>query len=175
MLHIRADVRRLYPSGNFALCLLLALLSPRYHPVLLYRLTQACLRLRLAPLAYVLSYVNLVLYRVEIALRSEIGPGLEIPHGNCVIGALRIGSGFSIFQGCTIGSRAGNLENPQEPVGEDRPVIGDNVVMYANSVVVGPIVIGSNCTIGANTLVMQNMADGQVARCAPAMIEARRS
>jgi serine O-acetyltransferase len=123
--------------------------------------------LKLRPLAYILALANLLIYRVEIALETEIGPGLEIPHGNCVIGAYRIGSNFTIFQGCTIGSHSGNLDDPQKPIGDDRPIIGDNVVMYANSIVVGPITIGSKCVIGANTFVAESLDNETIVKAAP--------
>lgn len=173
MLYVREDVRRLYPRASLWRSVLMAFLSPRYHPVLLYRLSRVCVRLRLLPLAYLLSGLNLFLYRVEIALRTEIGPGLEIPHGNCVIGALRIGANFTIFQGCTIGARAGNLDDPQRPIDDTRPTIGNNVVMYTNSVLVGPITIGSDCVIGANTLVTDSVPDGHIVHCAPAIVRKR--
>jgi serine O-acetyltransferase len=43
------------------------------------------------------------------------------------------------------------------------PVIGNNVVLGARAVVLGPVRIGDNATIGACALVMKDMGEGQIA------------
>lgn len=175
MTTLTADIRRLYPTGSLALATLKALLSPRFHPVLLYRAMRLCVRLKLTPLAYVLALTNLLLYRVEIALSCAIGPGLMIPHGNCVISAVRVGANFTIFQGCTIGTKAGNLGDPQQPIsGADRPVLGDGVVMYCNAVVVGPITVGDNSAFGANTFTANDVPAGSIVLNPPATVKPKK-
>lgn len=37
------------------------------------------------------------------------------------------------------------------------PIIGDNVVIYANATVLGRITIGSGCVVGANVWVTRDM------------------
>ena len=92
---------------------------------------------------------------VEIYVRSgEIGENFWLPHRYCVINAEKIGKNVSVLQGVTIGD---NHEGA-------RPVIGDNVVIYPNAVVVGGITIGNNVYIGAGSFVNYDVPDGGTVR-----------
>lgn len=51
-----------------------------------------------------------------------------------------------------------------------RLVIGDNVTICANAVVVGGITIGSNVIIGAGAVVISDLPDNSVAVGVPAKI-----
>ena len=63
---------------------------------------------------------------------------VEHPTGS-VIGRAHIGDGFMFYQGCTVGGNNGKY-----------PTIGENVVMYSNSKILGDSRIGNNVLIGAN-------------------------
>lgn len=45
------------------------------------------------------------------------------------------------------------------------PVIGDNVIIYANSVVVGNISVGDNAIIGANCVINFNVPTNAIVTC----------
>jgi len=158
------DAQRLYPKVSSTRACLLSLFNPRFHPVIIYRLAHCLRRFPLRPIGLVLSLLNWILFRVEIALDTEIGPGLFIPHGSVIIGAYRIGENFSIFSGAVIGARSGNLNCPTAPIGPDRPTIGSNTTIYANAVLVGPIQIGDNVRVAACTLVTESIPSNSVVR-----------
>ncbi len=84
---------------------------------------------------------------IQIPAGTQIGPGFRISHfGNIVINpAARIGKNFSIAQGALIGSADGKRKGV--------PVIGDNVIMSANSIVVGGIRIGDFVMIAPGAFV----------------------
>ena len=87
----------------------------------------------------------------EIYFNNEIGLGFYIIHGQAtVIGSRnKIGKGFKIHQGCTIGHKKN---------GEGKGnIIGDNVTMYCNSSILGELKIGDNVIIGAHVLVAKNI------------------
>jgi len=86
----------------------------------------------------------------EIYYSNQIGTGFLVVHGvGTVIGSRNtIGKGFQIFQGCTIGHRVDY---------EVGCTIGDNVILFANSSVVGSLTIGDHAVIGAHCLVMQDV------------------
>jgi len=86
----------------------------------------------------------------EIYFSCSIDIGFYIVHGiGTVIGSRhKIGKGFKIYQGCTIGQRKPFV---------DKCVIGDNVTMFSNSSVLGSVTIGDNVKIGANTLVLKDV------------------
>lgn len=82
----------------------------------------------------------------------RIGGGLYIGHGwSTVVNAQRIGKNFKVGQNVTIGSR-----------GFKEPVIGDNVFITANAVVIGGITIGNNTQIGAGSVVVKSVPDNAV-------------
>jgi len=92
----------------------------------------------------------------EIYFNNEIEEGFYVVHGQgTVIGSRnKIGKGFIIHQGCTIGHKkngagAGN-------------VIGDNVTLYANSSIIGELNIGKNVIIGAHVLITKDIPDNTV-------------
>jgi serine O-acetyltransferase len=101
-----------------------------------------------------LTYFNLVLFGLEVAPRCEIGPGIFFPHpSGTVIGAWRIGSNVTIFQGVTLGSK-------ELDMGFDfcqRPDIGDNVVLGAGAKILGGIHVGDHVTVGANSVVVDSV------------------
>lgn len=99
---------------------------------------------------------------IQIPVGTQIGPGLKIGHfGNIVINPeSKIGKNFSIAQGALIGNAQGKKMGV--------PTIGDNVVMGANSIVIGGISIGDyvliapgafvNCDIPSHSIVIGNPA-----------------
>lgn len=75
---------------------------------------------------------------IQIPVETKIERGFRILHfGNIVIHpASVIGKNFNIAQGCLVGSNIGKRAGS--------PTIGDNVYMFANSMVVGGVHIGND-------------------------------
>lgn len=144
------------------------LANHRFHPVLLLRVSLWGASRSSVParvLARVVSYLNIVLYGVEVALQSEIGPGLYLPHsGGIVLGASRIGSGVTIFQGVTLGATTLDLDFDRSR----RPVVGDGAVIAAGAKVLGGVTVGRGAVVGANAVVVSDVADGDVVGGVPA-------
>jgi serine O-acetyltransferase len=84
---------------------------------------------------------------------NEIGGGLFVQHGFATIV-----SAHSIGEDCWI--------NQQVTVGHvydrGRPIIEDRVTIAAGAAIVGPITIGHDATIGANTTVVKDVAPHSV-------------
>ena len=72
----------------------------------------------------------------------------EHPIG-AVVGRAQIGNYFVLHQAVTVG---GNLDL-------ELPVIGENVVLYTGSMVIGKTVIGDNCQIGAGVILSNEKVD----------------
>jgi len=98
---------------------------------------------------------------IDIHPGAQIGEYFTIDHGTgVVIGATCIiGSNVKIYQGVTLGAKSFPLDENGNPIkGIPRhPIIGDNVVIYANATILGRVHIGSGCVVGANTWVMNDM------------------
>lgn len=101
---------------------------------------------------------------IDINPGATIGEYFTIDHGTgVVIGeTCIIGRNVKLYQGVTLGAKSFPLDSKGNPIkGIPRhPIIGDNVIIYANATVLGRIHIGSNCIIGANVWVTRNMKPG---------------
>lgn len=100
---------------------------------------------------------------ISITKLAEIGPGLRIYHfGNIFIhSSVKMGAGCTLRQGVTIGNKV-----ESGPV----PVIGDNVEFGAYAQVLGGIHVGDGATIGAMSVVLQDVPPGATAVGIPARI-----
>jgi serine O-acetyltransferase len=108
-------------------------------------------RLRSTPAA--LRLLLRAVYRPATTLTLEadrIGPGLFIQHGVAtIVTAESIGSHCWINQQVTIGHNA-----------RGRPTLGDRVRVASGAVVIGPITLHDDATVGANATVMQDVGQG---------------
>lgn len=98
---------------------------------------------------------------IDIHPAAQIGEFFTIDHGTgVVIGATCIiGDNVKLYQGVTLGAKSFPLDKKGNPIkGIPRhPIIGDNVVIYANATILGKIKIGNNCVVGANVWVTKDM------------------
>jgi len=137
--------------------LLRRLLHHRFLPIVLCRMSRAA-RLRAIPiLPELLTYLNIVLFGLEVTPRCEIGPGIFFPHpSGTVVGAWRIGCNVTILQGVTLGAKIMDLGFDAKL----RPEVGDNVLLGAGAKILGGIRIGDNVTVGANSVVVDSVEGG---------------
>ncbi len=104
--------------------------------------------------AHLLSYLNQVLFGMEISPRCDIGPGIFFPHtAGTVIGASKIGKDVTIFQGVTLGAREIDMDYNFAL----RPELGNHVVVGAGAKVLGGITLGDNVRVGANAVLLQSV------------------
>jgi serine O-acetyltransferase len=141
-----------------------ALFNPGFSVVLRYRLARrsmlsgGALHRFLSRLAW-LSGVRA--FGCYISPSAEIGEGFFLPHPvGIVIGEdVRVGRNVTIYQNVTLGRR-----NHAETA---YPDIGDNVVIYAGAVIVGPVRVGVGAVIAANAVITCDIPAGAVAKGIP--------
>ncbi|MCG2792790.1 MAG: serine acetyltransferase [Weeksellaceae bacterium] len=104
-------------------------------------------------------------YGFQIYPETEIGEGLYLGHwGTLVINPkAKIGRNCNIAQGVTI-AQANRGKN------EGVPIIGNEVWIGPNAVIVGKITIGNNVLIAPNAYVNTDVPDNSIAVGNPAMI-----
>lgn len=168
-----ADLERQYyflglkDKSPTLLSLFLSFLSPRFMPVVLFRLSHFCFEYKLSILAKIFSLINFLLFGIEIAVQCDIGKGLFFPHTvGTVIGALRIGENALIYQGVTLGAKSVDFSYSSD----SRPVVGDNVSIGSGAKVLGGIKVGDGVTIGANSVVVKDVMDHVVVAGVPAKV-----
>lgn len=97
----------------------------------------------------------------EIPLNTKIGGGLRLPHPNGIVihPKVTIGPNCLIFQQVTIGANYRGV-----------PRVGASVDFGAGAKVLGPIVIGDRAVIGANSVVVRDVAAGTTVAGIPARV-----
>lgn len=92
-------------------------------------------------------HLTKLITHIQIPASTRIGKGFRIIHfGSIVVNpATCIGKNFNISPGCLIGSSEGRRAGT--------PVIGDNVCMNANSIIVGGCHIGDNVLIAPGAFI----------------------
>jgi len=143
------------------------LLHFRYLPNVICRTGRAAMLGGIPLLPKLCTYLNLVLFGLEVTPKCEIGPGIFFAHPvGCVIGAWKIGRNVSIFQGVGLGALQPDMEFRRET----RCIIGDNVVLAAGCKILGPWSIGDNVTVGPNSVVLASIPANQSVLGIPARV-----
>src|ERR1700689_2185451 len=162
--------RQLHLSGRTddkasLLRLLCRLPHPRFLPVVLCRSSRSAFLNGLPALAHLLSYLNQIIFGIEISPRCIIGPGIFFPHtSGTVIGASKIGRNVTIFQGVTLGAK--EMDMGFDPA--LRPEIGDFVVLGAGAKILGGISLGDNVRVGANSVLLRSVPANSTVAGVPA-------
>src|SRR5271166_2174581 len=133
---------------------LVRLFHYRFFPNVVFRTSRSAMLAGIPLLPNLLTYMNLVLFGLEITPRCDVGPGLFFAHtSGSVIGASRIGSNATIFGGVNLGAK--HLDMVFDPA--QRPEVGNNVVLGTGCKVLGPIRLADNVTVGANSVVIHSV------------------
>ena len=124
------------------------------HAVWFYRMNHWMWNHGLFLLARILSQAARFLTGIEIHPAAKIGRRLFIDHGHgVVIGETAIvGDDVTLYQGVTLGGTG-------KEHGKRHPTIEDNVVVGGGAKILGNIVVGKNCRIGAGSVVLRNVPE----------------
>lgn len=155
-----SDYQRYFPSET-EIQLDKVLLRTELQGILLYRLARAYFLDNNINAADKCSLLGRFLSGFEIYYSAEIGRGLKINHGlGLVVGArTKIGENALLHQGVTFGDKDAG-----------RPVVGDNVTVYAGAKILGNVFIGNNSIIAANCVCFINVPENKTAVGIPAKI-----
>jgi serine O-acetyltransferase len=124
------------------------------HAVWFYRMNHWLWDHGLFLIARWLSQVARLLTGIEIHPAAKIGRRLFIDHGmGVVIGETSIiGDDVTLYQGVTLGGTG-------KEHGKRHPTLEDNVVVGGGAKILGNIIVGKNCRIGAGSVVLRNVPD----------------
>jgi serine O-acetyltransferase len=139
----------------------------RFLPNVFCRAGRAAFLAGVPLVPYFFTYLNIVLFGLEITPKCEVGSGVFFAHPvGCVVGASRVGRNVTFYQGVTLGAKIPDLR--YDPA--TRPVIGDNVMLGAGCKVLGGIEVGDGVTVGANAVVLQSVAPNATVAGIPARV-----
>ena len=125
---------------------------PGLKAIWLHRIANCLWRNKIRLIARILSQVNRFFTGIEIHPGAAIGKKFFIDHGSgVVIGeTAEIGESVTIYQGVVIGGVSSEKK-------KRHATIGNEVVIGAGSIILGPITIGDCAKIGANSVVLKNV------------------
>ncbi|MDH4154996.1 MAG: serine O-acetyltransferase [Nitrospira sp.] len=152
--HIKQDLQAVFDRDPAATSKLEVILTyAGFHALLAYRVSHRLRSMGIPFLPRAISQLARWLTGVEIHPSAKIGTGFFIDHGmGVVIGeTAEIGDYVTLFQGVTLGGTG-------KERGKRHPTLGNHVVVGAGAKILGGITIGDNVKIGANSVVLKNVA-----------------
>ena len=147
---IRSDFNAVFerdPAARSSIEVIFA--YPGFHAIFLHRIAHWFWNNHFRFLARFLSHISRFLTGIEIHPGARIGKGFFIDHGmGVVIGETsEIGDNVTIYHGVTLGGTSFSR-------GKRHPTIESNVTIGAGAKILGPLTVGSNSKIGANSVVI---------------------
>ena len=143
-----------YAKGSVVKGLSTLLFNPCFHSIALYRFSCFLNNIHLSPLAKVVWYLNRILYNVDLDYRSKIDGGFRLIHGfGVVIGCdVVAGKNLTVYQGVTLGGN-GNRRRVINGVEHTQPYLEENVTIYVDAKIFGPIHIENDIKIKAGKII----------------------
>lgn len=120
--------------------------------LLAYRVAHALWDAELPIAPRMISYTSRAVTGIEIHPAASIGSDFFIDHGSgVVIGeTAEIGDRVTLFQGVTLGGTGFDR-------GKRHPTLEDDVTVGSGAKLLGPVTIGRNAKVGANTVVIEDV------------------
>lgn len=132
-----------------------------------YRLANWLWRHKVPLVPKVIYYLQYLLFNCSVPASCKLGGGTRFGYGGMAVivhARAKVGNNCVIGSCVTIGGKSGWWEVPE---------IGNNVEIHSGSKILGPIKIGNNVIIGANSVVTKDVPDNCVVAGVPAKIIAR--
>ncbi len=164
-----SDVSAAFNKDPAAKSLLEVLTSyPGIKAILIHRIAHFFWKIDMPFIPRYLSELARGITGIEIHPGAHIGKDFFIDHGGgVVIGeTAEIGDNVTIYQGVVFG---GTTTEP----GKRHPTVGNNVVVGSGAKLLGPIRIGENVRIGANSVVVNDVPSNSVVVGVPGKIISR--
>ncbi|GIU88224.1 MAG: hypothetical protein KatS3mg009_2739 [Acidimicrobiia bacterium] len=134
--------------------------SDAFGALVCYRIKASAQRAGIPVVPRIAHRIAMSWAQVSIGDPVLVRPGVRLPHGQVVIdGFVEIESGVAIRPFVTIGLKEGDLRGP---------TIRANARIGTGAKIIGPVTIGRAATVGANAVVLHDVAPGAVVAGAPA-------
>ena len=153
---LKEDIKTVFAKDPAARSTLEVLLCyPGLHALWLHRLAHFLWQHKFRLLSRLLSHFGRFLTGIEIHPGARIGRRFFIDHGaGVVIGETSdIGDDVLIYQGVVLGGTTTEKK-------KRHPTVGNNVVIGAGAIALGPITIGDDARIGSGSVVIKSVPAG---------------
>ena len=137
-------------------------LYPSVHVMLAYRLSNKLWRMGAKFPARFIMQVARWFTGIEIHPGATIGQRFFIDHGmGVVIGeTAEIGNDVTFYHGVTLGGLLPSVDSDSQRQVKRHPTIGDDVIIGAGAQILGPITVNKCARVGANSVVVKDVAVG---------------
>jgi len=165
-----SDVNAAFNKDPAAHTLIEVLTSyPGIKAILLYRIAHFFWKLGVPYIPRYISDIARELTAIDIHPGAEIGRDFFIDHGaGVVIGeTAEVGNNVTIYSGVVLGGT--NLEQKKR-----HPTLGNDIVVGTGAKILGPIIIGDNVRVGANSVVVNDVPPHCVVVGVPAKIVSKK-
>ena len=134
---------------------------PGFQAVMFYRVAHACWKRRWFFLGRLISHFGRILTGIEIHPGAKIGKRFFIDHGmGVVIGETsEIGDDVTIYHDVTLGGVAPSVDSDSQRQQKRHPTVLDCAIIGSGAQVLGPITVGRDARVGANSVVTKDVED----------------
>ena len=132
--------------------------------IFLYRVSHSLKKLRIPLLPTLFYLLNRILFSVVLPPEVRLGRNVKLAYlglGTVIHRGAVIGNNVTIGPSVTIGGRSGKKE---------LPVLEDDVFIGTGARILGPVRIGRNSVVGANSVVLSDIPANSVVVGIPAKV-----
>jgi len=150
---VREDVKCVFDRDPAARNMLEVLTTyPGVHAVITHRFAHKLWSRRWRYVARLLAFFSRMFTGIEIHPGAVIGQRFFIDHGTgVVIGeTAEIGDNVTLYHGVTLGGTSWSR-------GKRHPSLEDGVVVGGGAMILGPVIVGKNAKVGANSVVVSDV------------------
>ncbi len=135
-------------------------LCPSVHVMIAHRAAHALWHWRLKFIARFIMQIARWITGIEIHPAAKIGQRFFIDHGmGVVIGeTAEIGDDVTLYHGVTLGGIMPAIDSKNQRQVKRHPTIGNHVIIGAGAQVLGAITVNDCARVGANSVVVKNVA-----------------
>ena len=163
---LKADIARFREDGADLRAMGRGLLSQGFQALLVYRIFRWFHErgIPTQPIRFFVERLTEIVTGISIPAQAQIGKGLRIHHfgGIIIHSETVIGEGCTLYHGVTLGDRGGWGGAPR---------IGNHVMIGAGAKILGEVIVGDYCRIGANAVVTTSVPPRCLAVGVPAVIK----
>tara|TARA_A100001011_G_C13809548_1_gene634295 strand:- start:42 stop:626 length:585 start_codon:yes stop_codon:yes gene_type:complete len=151
------SIRKRDPAAKSKLSILLT--YPGVKALFFHRIANFFSKAKFDLIARMISQFSRFLTGIEIHPSANIGKNFFIDHGmGVVIGETsEIGNDVTIYHSVTLGGISPSIKSHDQRFIKRHPTLRDNVVIGSGAQILGPITIGENANVGANSVVIKDV------------------
>ena len=148
---------------------------PSLHAVLLHRAAKWFWVRRMTLAGRWLSQLGRFLTGIEIHPGARVGRRFFADHGmGVVIGeTAEIGDDVTLYHGVTLGGVLPSVNSAAQAGQKRHPTLQDGVIVGSGAQILGPITVGVGARVGANSVVVADVAPGSTVVGIPARVVGR--